>query len=69
MSAKQFRKYADECMGWAKAANSDKDRQKYIEMAEIWFRAAAQYEKGRPSPKRSEALDRAPLPHNILRLL
>ena len=56
-------------MGWAKAANSDKDRQKYIEMAEIWLRAAAQYEKGRPSPKRSEALDRAPLPHNILRLL
>jgi hypothetical protein len=62
MSAKQFREYADECMSWAKTAASDKDRQNYLQMAEVWLRAVAQYEKGRPSRKRSEALDRPPMP-------
>jgi len=64
MSAKDFREYADECLGWAKTAKSDKDRKSYLQMAETWLRAAAQYEKLRPSRKRSEAVDRPHPPHD-----
>ena len=49
MSAKQFREYADECLSSAKTANSDKDRRSFLQMAEIWLKAAAQYEKVRSS--------------------
>jgi len=49
MSAKRFREYADECMGWAKHATSDKDRQNYLQMAETWLRAADHYETARPA--------------------
>jgi hypothetical protein len=54
MSAKNFREYADECLGWAKTAKSDKERRSYLQMAETWLKAAAQY----------EALDRPPPPHD-----
>jgi hypothetical protein len=64
MSAKDFREYADECLGWAKTARSDKDRKSYLQMAETWLRAAAQYEKVGPPRKRSGAADRPPPPHD-----
>ena len=64
MSAKVFRKYADECLGSAKTAISDKERRSFLQMAEIWLKAADHYERARPSRKRSEALDRPPSPHD-----
>ncbi len=47
MSAKRYREYADECMGSAKTAKSDKDRRSYLQMAETWLKAAAKFEKAR----------------------
>jgi len=64
MSAKNFGECADECLGWAKTAESDKARRSYLQMAETWLEAAALYEKARPSPKRTEAFDRPPPPHD-----
>ena len=60
MSAKDFRKYADECLGWAKTAISDKERRSFLQMAEIWLKAAARYEKARPSVRRTRGIDRPP---------
>jgi hypothetical protein len=60
MSVKRFREYADECMGWAKAAKSDKDCRSCIQMAETWLKVAAEYQKGTPAKQRSDALDRPP---------
>jgi hypothetical protein len=45
MSEKEYLKYADECMGWAKIARTDKERQIFIEMASTWLRAAALAER------------------------
>jgi hypothetical protein len=39
-SAKEFREYADECLGWAKAAKSDKERRTFLQMAQAWLEAA-----------------------------
>jgi hypothetical protein len=41
VSAKEYREYADECMGWAKTASTDKERLNFIEMANTWLQAAA----------------------------
>jgi hypothetical protein len=41
-SAKVYRELADECLGWARTANSDKERRIFLQMAEAWFAAAAQ---------------------------
>jgi hypothetical protein len=49
MSEKELLKYADECMGWAKTARTDKERQIFIEMASTWLRAAALAERNNPS--------------------
>ena len=49
MSAKDFRKYADECLGWAKNAESEDDRRRHLQMAQTWLEAASLWEKGRPS--------------------
>jgi hypothetical protein len=40
-SAKEFREYADECMVWAKQAQTDDEREIYLNMAQDWIRAAA----------------------------
>lgn len=39
-SAKEFREYADECMGWAKTARSDQEREIFLQMARTWMQAA-----------------------------
>ncbi len=41
MSAKGYREFADECMGWAKTARSDQERQIFLQMARTWLWAAA----------------------------
>ena len=46
VSAKEYREYADECMGWAKTAGTDKERLNFIEMANTWLQAAALSEAG-----------------------
>jgi hypothetical protein len=38
-SAEEYRKYADECLGWAKAAKSDKEREAFLDMAKAWLAA------------------------------
>jgi len=56
MSAKEFREYADECLGWAKTAKSDKERKNFVQMAQAWLEAADLSEtapsggQGRPQP-------------------
>jgi hypothetical protein len=39
-AAEEFRKYADECLYWAKTAPSDKDCRDFLRMAEAWLQAA-----------------------------
>jgi hypothetical protein len=39
-TADEYRSYADECIGWAKSAKTDRERQIFIQMAETWLRAA-----------------------------
>lgn len=45
MSAKEYRNYAAECMGWAKTACSEKERLTFIEMANTWLQAATLAER------------------------
>jgi hypothetical protein len=39
-SAKEFRDNADECVGWARTAHSDRERQIFLQMAKTWLEAA-----------------------------
>jgi hypothetical protein len=58
MSAKEFREYADECLGWAKTAKSDKDRRNFLQMAQAWLEAADLLGRGQSIAQReSHALD------------
>jgi hypothetical protein len=41
MLAKEYREYAEECMGWAKTARNVRERDIFLQMAETWFKAAA----------------------------
>jgi hypothetical protein len=43
--SKKYREFADECMGWAKTAGTDKEREIFIEMAGTWLRAVALAER------------------------
>jgi hypothetical protein len=40
LSSKDYREFADECLGWAKSARSDRERRVFLEMAESWLKAA-----------------------------
>jgi hypothetical protein len=40
----EYREYADECVGWAKTAKSDKEREIFLQMAHTWREAAARAE-------------------------
>lgn len=48
MSAHEYRRYADECLSWAKTTQSDKDRRDFLRMAEAWLQAAALLELSPP---------------------
>jgi hypothetical protein len=54
VSAKEFRECADECLGWAKTAKSDKERKIFLQMAQVWLEAAHLRET-RPPPERDPA--------------
>jgi hypothetical protein len=41
VSAKEYREFADECMGWAKTARSNQERQIFTQMALTWLWAAS----------------------------
>jgi hypothetical protein len=45
-SPKECRQYADECIGRARAAPSEKERDIFLEMARTWLGAALNLEKG-----------------------
>jgi hypothetical protein len=38
---KECRELADECLGWAKTARTNRERRIFLGMAETWLRAAA----------------------------
>jgi len=38
--SKEYRELADECLGWAKTARTDRERRIFLGMAETWLRAA-----------------------------
>ena len=44
MTAKDFREYAEEHLGWAKTARSTKERQIFLQMAQAWLEAADMWE-------------------------
>jgi hypothetical protein len=51
-TAKEYRDYADECVAWAKDAQSDTDRETFLKMARDWLRAATLVEaQTTPAPK------------------
>jgi hypothetical protein len=39
--AAEYRALADECLGWAKSARSDRECRIFLQMAETWLEAAA----------------------------
>jgi hypothetical protein len=60
VSAKEFREYADECLGWAKTAKSDKERKTFLQMAQAWLEAADLSETAPPVAEgRPQTLDRS----------
>jgi hypothetical protein len=44
-SSDEYREFADECMGWAKTARSDKERAIFLQMAGTWLEAAVALER------------------------
>ena len=48
-SEKEYRAYADECFGWAKTAQTEKEREIFLQMAETWLRAALIAKGPRPA--------------------
>lgn len=50
----EYREYADECLGWAKTAKSDKERDVFLQMAQTWLDAAFRAESSgsiQPAPR------------------
>jgi hypothetical protein len=48
-SVREFQGFADECLGWAKTAKSDRERDIFLKMAESWIRAAILADSGQRS--------------------
>ncbi len=46
-TTEEYRKYAEECFGWARNAKTDAERQAFLEMANVWMQAAS-LEDGKP---------------------
>jgi hypothetical protein len=49
-TAKEYRGYAIECLDSAKTANSDEERNGFLQMAQTWLQAAAQLEGPEMAP-------------------
>jgi hypothetical protein len=45
--AQDFRDYADECLEWARTANSERERRIFRQMALTWWNIARLTEQGR----------------------
>jgi hypothetical protein len=39
-SEKEYRAYASECLGWAKTARTERERDAFLQMAKTWMEAA-----------------------------
>jgi hypothetical protein len=50
-SSKECREFADECMGWAKTARSEREQRIFLQMAETWLRAAILAERRERTPR------------------
>jgi hypothetical protein len=44
-SPKEEREYADECIGWARTARTDQERDIFLQMARTWIEAAVRLER------------------------
>ena len=47
-TAKQYRKFAEECFEWAAKASTDANRASYLSIAQIWLQAASRLDGGLP---------------------
>jgi hypothetical protein len=47
-SVEELRAYADEHLGWAKTARTDRERNIFLQMAKTWLEAAAQVDSRMP---------------------
>jgi hypothetical protein len=59
-SAKEYNEFAEQCLGWAKAARSAGERVIFLEMAQTWFQVAAlveQRERRQASPAKDQEAD------------
>ncbi len=57
MTAKEFREYAAEHLGWAETASSTKERQIFQQMADAWLEAARLWETLTEPGSSNEATD------------
>jgi hypothetical protein len=48
--ANEYKIYAEECLGWAKTAETEEKRNEFLKLARTWMQAALQQERGRISP-------------------
>jgi len=62
---KEYREYADECLGWAKTAKSEREREIFLKMVQTWLEAAfraegketeSRLDSHRPECQRSDRL-------------
>jgi len=44
-TATDYRKWAEECFGWARAASDDSVREQYASLGRVWLERAAQAER------------------------
>ena len=44
-TATDYRKWAEECFGWARAASYDSVREQYASLGRVWLERAAQAER------------------------
>jgi hypothetical protein len=57
VSPTEYRKFAQECLEWAKTARSDRERDIFLQMSETWIVAAALAERRQASQDSSESDD------------
>jgi hypothetical protein len=41
----EYRENAEECIGWARTARTDRERQIFLQIAQAWMEAAARRER------------------------
>lgn len=59
-TAPGYREFADECLGWARTAESDRERRIFLQMGEAWLEVAARLEaRDRNDEQRQLLLDMA----------